>query len=119
VFKVNRYPFKIHFHLINNPMAKQKMENPRMELWRNSKKEYNYRMRGKNGKPIEVPGEGYTQINGIIKNVLAIFGVGGQVVIPMRIKTGAIAVEFMFPNGSVVNMYWVDAPVTKKTKTKK
>lgn len=92
------------------------MKAPRFEVWRNSSKKYNYRMRGRNGKAIENHTQGWERISGVINNITAIYAISGQHITFLRKTAGKVAVEFMFPDSRIVNMYWVDAPGTKKAK---
>lgn len=95
---------------------KATIETPRIELWRNAKKEYAYRLIAGNGKAIQVPGEGYKRIAGLISNIKAIYSVAALEVSFHRIPSGAIAGELHFPSGQVLNVYWVDGPKAKKEK---
>lgn len=54
-------------------MAKEKrMSVPRIEYWRNKKREYNWRLVGKNSLILCSSNQGFKQSNSMAKNILAI-----------------------------------------------
>jgi hypothetical protein len=95
-------------------MAKQKMESPRLEIWKNKSKKYGYRLIGRNGENIMGNPQGWSRIAGVVKNVISIYRVGGDDVVFKRNMTGEIAGVFTFMSGNELNIYWVPAPGTKK-----
>jgi hypothetical protein len=48
-------------------MAKQKMESPRLEIWKNKSKKYGYRLIGRNGENIMGNPQGWSRIAGVVK----------------------------------------------------
>lgn len=50
-------------------MAKQKASGARIEMWRNKKKEFNFRIIGKNGRVIVSANQGYRRKGAALKAI--------------------------------------------------